>query len=80
MTGFPPSISHLRVFGCVVYVPISPHYRRKLGSQCRLGIYVGFNSPSIIRYLKPTTGDLFTTCFVNCQFDESTFPILGEDN
>ena len=41
---------------------------------------MGFNSPSIIRYLEPTTGDLFTTRFADCQFDESTFPILGEDN
>ena len=51
MTGFRPSISHLRVFGCAVYVPISPHYRRKLGPQHCLEIYVGFNSPSIICYL-----------------------------
>ena len=80
MTGFPPFVSHLQIFGCAVYVPIYPHYRRKLGPQRHLGIYVGFNSPSIIRYLEPTTGDLFTTRFADCQFDESTFPILGEDN
>ena len=80
MTGFPPSVSHLRVCGCAVYVPISPHYRRKLGPQRRLEIYVGFNSPSVIRYLEPTTDDLFTTRFADCQFDESTFSILGEDN
>ena len=70
----------LRVFGCAFYVPITPHYRRKLGPQRRLEIYVGFNSPSIIRYLEPTTSDLFTTRFSDCEFDESTFPILGEDN
>ena len=41
---------------------------------------MGFKSPSIIRYLKPTTSNLFIARFADCQFDESTFPILGEDN
>ena len=75
MTGFPPFVSHLQIFGCAVYVPIYPHYRRKLGPQRHLGIYVGFNSPSIIRYLEPTTGNLFTTRFADCQFDESTLTV-----
>ena len=39
--------------------------------QRRLGIYVGFNSPSIIRYFKPLTCDIFKACFEDCNFDEN---------
>ena len=68
--GQEPNISHLRVFGCAVYVPIAPPQRTKMGLQRRLEIYVGYESPSIIKYLKPMTGDLFKTRFVNCHFYE----------
>ncbi|XP_075092484.1 uncharacterized protein LOC142172710 [Nicotiana tabacum] len=30
--------------------------------------------------LEPMSGDLFTTRFVDCHFDESVFPTLGEEN
>ena len=50
-----------------------------MGPQRRLGIYVGFDSPSIIRYLEPVTGDMFTARFADCQFDETVFPSLGGD-
>ena len=50
-----PNLSHLRVFGCIVQVPISPPQRTIMGLQCRLGIYIGFDSPSIIKYLEPLT-------------------------
>ena len=48
-----------------------------MGLQRRLGIYVGYNSTSIIRFLEPLTGDLFTARFANCHFDETQFPSLG---
>ncbi|KAM2052997.1 hypothetical protein ACFX1T_002692 [Malus domestica] len=48
-----------------------------MGPQRRLGIYVGFDSPSIIRYLEPLTGDMFTTRFADCHFNETVFPSLG---
>ena len=48
-----------------------------MGPQRRLKIYIGFNSPSIIKYLEPLTGDVFTARFADCQFDETIFPILG---
>ncbi|KAM2860297.1 hypothetical protein COP2_025609 [Malus domestica] len=48
-----------------------------MGPQRRLGIYVGFDSPSIIRYLEPLTGDMFTSRFADCHFDETVFPSLG---
>ena len=47
-----------------------------MGPQRRLGIYVGYNSPSIIRYLKPLMGDLFTARFADCHFDEENFPSM----
>ena len=50
--GHEPNISHLRIFGCAVYVLIAPPQRTKMGPQRRLGIYVGFDSPSIIKYLE----------------------------
>ncbi|GJY14066.1 retrovirus-related pol polyprotein from transposon TNT 1-94, partial [Tanacetum coccineum] len=80
VSGREPSLSHLKVFDCGVYVPISPPQRTKMGPQRRLGIYIGFNSPSIIKYLEPLTGDVFTAHFADCQFNETMFPILGGEN
>jgi hypothetical protein len=57
--GNPPSISHLRKFGCVVYIPMSPPQGTSMGPHRKLGMYVGFKSPSIIKYIEPMTGDLF---------------------
>ena len=65
------------IFGCAVYVPIAPTQRTKMGPQQRLRIYVGFDSPSIIRYLEHLTGDVFTTRFVDYHFNESVFSSLG---
>lgn len=76
--AFEPDISHLRTFGCAVWVPIPPPQRTKMGPQRRLGIYVGFDSPSFIRFLEPMTGDLFTARFADCHFDETTFPSIGK--
>jgi hypothetical protein len=64
-------------FGCMVYVPILPPQRTSMGPHRKLGIYVGYLSPSIIKYLKPLTGDLFTARFLNCIFNEDHFPVLG---
>jgi hypothetical protein len=41
-----------------------------MGPQCRLGIYIGFDSPSIIRYLEPLASDIFKAHFEDCHFDE----------
>ena len=61
--GQQPNIFHLHTFGCAAYVPITPSQRTKMGSQRRLGIYTGFDSPSIIRYLEFLTGDVFKAHF-----------------
>jgi hypothetical protein len=72
-----PNLSNLKIFGCAVYVSISPPQRTKMGPQRRLRIYIGFHSPSIVKYLEPLTGDIFTARFADCQFDETIFSILG---
>ena len=46
--GQEPNISHLRIFGCAIYVPIAPPLCTKMGPRRRLGIYVGYESPFII--------------------------------
>ena len=77
--GTQPNISHLRIFGCAVYVPISPTQRTKMGPQRRIWIYVGLDSPSIIKYLEPMTGDVFRARFADCHFNKTVFPQLGEE-
>jgi hypothetical protein len=49
-----------------VYVPISTPQRTKMGPQRRLEIYIGFHSPSIIKYLEPLTENVFTARFADC--------------
>ena len=77
--GHEPNISHLRIFGCRVYVPIFPPQHIKMEPQRRLGIYVGFEFPSIIQYLEPLPGDIFTARFTDCHFKEITFSTLGDE-
>ena len=60
-------------------MPIAPPQRTKMGPQRRLSIYVGYESPTIIHYLEPLTGDLSTARFADCHFDETVFPSLGGD-
>ena len=50
-----------------------------MGPQRKLGIYIGYESPSILKYLEPITDDQFTARYVDCIFDEDHFPTLGGD-
>jgi hypothetical protein len=68
--GNTPSISHLQKFGCVVYAPILPPQRITMDLHRKMGIYVGYHSPSIVKYLEPMTRDLFTTWYIDCIFNE----------
>jgi hypothetical protein len=77
--GFVPSVGHLKIFGSAVYVPIPPHQRTKFGPKRQLGIYVGCQSNTIIRYLNIETGDLFIAHMTMCEFDETMFPKLGPE-
>lgn len=65
----------LLVMLCISYIiPLA-----KMGRQLRLGIYIDFNSLSIIRYLEPLTSDLFTAHLADCHFDEIIFPSLKNE-
>jgi len=77
--GKEPSIFHLCIFGCVVYMPIPPSHHTPMGPHRKLGIYVGYETASIIKYLEPMTGDLHTARYADCVFDEDHFPALGGD-
>ena len=48
--------------------------------QRRIEIYVGFDSPSIIKFLEPLNGDVFKARFEDYHFDENNFTSLGEAN
>ena len=74
LSGQKPDISHFRVFGCQVWVPTVEPKRITINHHRVEGIYVGFDSPSIIRYLNPETGVLHKARFQNCKFDETVFP------
>ena len=60
-----------------VYVPTATPQHTKMSPQRKLGIYVGFDSPYIIRYLEPSTGDVFKACFDDFHFVDTVFPKLG---
>jgi hypothetical protein len=63
----------------VVYAPISPSKRTSMPLPKKLGIYVGYYSSSIIKYLESLTGDLFTARYVDYIFNEDYFSALGGD-
>ena len=48
-----------------------------MGPQRKLGIYIGYESPSILNYLETITGDPFTARYADYIFDEDHFPALG---
>ena len=75
-SSYQPNISHLCVFCCGVYVLIAPTHRTKMGHQRHLGIYVSFQSSSIIKYLESLIGEVFSARFADCHFDEKIFPPL----
>jgi hypothetical protein len=68
--GLPPNISHLRTFGCQVLVLILGPKRIRMGPQHRKGIYIGYDSPSNIRFMEPATGDVFKARFQDSHFFE----------
>ena len=57
-----------------MYVLIAPPKRTKMGPKKMLGIYIGYESPSIIKYLEPSMGEIFIARFAYCHFVESNFP------
>jgi hypothetical protein len=48
-----------------------------MGCHQKLGIYVSYETSSIIKYLEPMTGDLHMTQHSDCIFDKKYFLALG---
>jgi hypothetical protein len=57
----------------------APPQHTTMGPHRKLRIYVGYQSPSIIKYLEPFIGDIFTTWYADSIFDEDHFLALGEE-
>jgi hypothetical protein len=79
--GNTPSIFHVQKFRCEVYAPISPPKRTSMTPppNRKLGIYVVYHFPSIIKYLEPLIENLFTTRYADCIFNKDHFPkLLGD--
>ena len=48
-----------------------------MGPHRKLGVYVGYETSFIIKYLEPKIGDLFTARYADSIFDEDHFQALG---
>jgi len=48
----------------------SPPKETMMGPERQLRIYVGYDSPSIMKYLELPTKNLFTIRVFDCHFDE----------
>ena len=71
------NIFYLRIFGCVAYILIALLWCTKMDLQRRLGIYIGYDFSSIVKYIELMTRDVCTAYFVNCYFGELIFQTLG---
>lgn len=65
-------------FDNAIYISIPPPQRASMGPHWKLGIYVCFEIPSIIKYLEPMIGDLHMARYVDSIFNKDHFPALGE--
>jgi len=45
-TGKKPSVYHLRIFGCLVYIHIPKYKRKKLDPTSMKGIFIGYSNTS----------------------------------
>ena len=52
-SGRTPNIAHLRTFGCEVWVPVLDPKQHTMTPHRIQRIYLGYDSPSIIRYKLP---------------------------
>ena len=55
--GTKPTVSHLKVFGCVAYALVSSQHRRKLDEKSEKCIFIGYSSQSkAYKLYKPPSG------------------------
>ena len=73
LTSHTPNISHLRIFGSRVWVPRPEPLRCTISAHREEGIYMGFDSPSILKYFVPSTRALLRARFQNYVFEENVF-------
>ena len=50
--GYPPNVSHLRVFGAVAYVYVHEHHRSKLDDRCFKGRFIGYGDSNGMKAYK----------------------------
>lgn len=74
--GKKPNISHFRTFRYSIYVLITLVQCTKMDPQRWSNINIDYESLSIIKYLKPLTGNIFTAQFADCHFEEIVFLVL----
>ena len=73
LTGIQPSVDHLRVFGCVAYVHISPEtHINKLSPKSELITYIGVVVEQYGNRFMWSNNTVFTSATV--QFDKNVFP------
>jgi hypothetical protein len=59
------------------WVPQPDPRKYTIGAHHQKGVYVGFDFPSIIRYLDPSIGNLYKAKFANYRLIETNFPALS---
>lgn len=74
MSGRTPNISHLRTFGCEVWVPTAELKQKTITLHREKAVYLGYDSPSIIRYMLPGNTTIHKAQFEKCRFIENSFP------
>ena len=57
LTGLKPSVTHLKVFGCIAFALVNPHQRKKLDSKSEKYLFIGHSGESkAYKLLDPLTG------------------------
>ena len=79
----PPSLSHLRAFGCRAYaltreVKAKLQLKRKLKERAHIGYLIGYDSTTIFRIWVPSLDKVIRTRDV--RFNESLFYRADDDN
>jgi hypothetical protein len=75
LTGSAPRTQHLRSFGCQTWYRLNPtDIKSKLEPRARPAVYVGCQSPSLVKLVDQSTGNLIIRMMRDCVFDETSFP------
>lgn len=67
-------MAHLQIFGCEVWITVADPKIKSMEPHRIKGIYLGFDSPVIIRYKLYDRDDVYKARFQNCKFIETCFP------